>query len=572
MRTRLTLLWPVLLVATIAGVPSAASAPVQAGPTSTASVFVSPAGSDTAQCTKASPCATLNRAYAVARPGKTVEVAGGTYPAQTIAWRPGRDRAAQVVFHPTGKVTIDGDLNVYASGVRIAGRASGSITSWRSRTYSILVKGDMAVLGDSATQHPHNVTLEGIDGGSLGTYTSENVVVRDIDAGPVLLGAPCRRAESKIGPNVDEQFVPRNITWERVVVHGMDLDASALKANCHYGGLFIVSVRNLTIRDSVFTENVVYNIQVQNYVGAPATDVVIQNSWFGCPVLGSATVADAACNGQSSIQFNAASLFANWLLRYNSFSGSGASGADAYRASFQNVRFVGNAGRPPAPDVCRRPGVAFTSNAWVDNTCGVSDREISDPFVSTTPGREDLHLLSSTPAKGLVGGSTPDVTVRWDIDGRMRPLRLGRDAGSAQHESAEIVRWRAIGAAELGDNRSDVIARYGRPRASTVHQGTRTDTYRRPGGKLWLRYREDRAIEVGTTSPYYSTSAGIGPGVEASVARRQLGGSWSPCRGVYRRASGRNLVYLRSNRIGSGTISSVLILERAAELPCRPKR
>jgi hypothetical protein len=562
-------LFAVAVCAALIVLTSGAAPPVLGAPTP-AAVFVSPAGNDSSRCTQAAPCASFTRAYAVAQPGQTVDIAGGTYPEQNILWRPGRDDAAQVVFRPTGRVTIDGNLRVYASGVRIAGQATGSITNWRSRTYSIAVTRDMAVLGDSATRHPHNVTLEGIDGGSLGTYTSENVVVRDMDVGPVVLNA-CNRPESKIGPNIDaELFSPRNITWERVVVHGMDRDASAAQAGCHYGGLFVVSASGVTIRESVFTENIVYNIQVQNYVGSPATNVTVQNTWFGCPVLAVSEAPVKTCNGQASIQFNAATTFTDWLIRYNSFAASDATSAGGNRASFSNVRFVGNAGRRPGNDVCRRAGVSFSNNAWVGATCGSSDKSIANPFVNIGPGQEDLHLRPGTRASGLVVGSGADHDVAWDIERRMRPVRSGRDAGSVQRESAEIVPWKAIGLARLAMTREDVLAVYGRPRRSSIRGGVRTDTYRLHGGTVWLRYQDDRTVELGTTSTYYTTRTGLGPGSSTAGARRKLG-KWDLCRGVFRRALRSGIVHFRPDRT-QRKIVAVSVVRRSAEDTCTKRR
>ncbi|MDX6439390.1 MAG: hypothetical protein QOF45_1973, partial [Gaiellaceae bacterium] len=50
-----------------------------------ASVYLSTGGSDSNACTQAAPCKSFDRAYRVAAPGATVEVAAGSYPAQTIA-------------------------------------------------------------------------------------------------------------------------------------------------------------------------------------------------------------------------------------------------------------------------------------------------------------------------------------------------------------------------------------------------------------------------------------------------------------------------------------------------------
>ena len=49
-----------------------------------ASVFVSVGGSDAGGCSQAAPCRSFDRAFHVAGSGAVVEVAGGTYPAQTL--------------------------------------------------------------------------------------------------------------------------------------------------------------------------------------------------------------------------------------------------------------------------------------------------------------------------------------------------------------------------------------------------------------------------------------------------------------------------------------------------------
>ncbi|MBA2641797.1 MAG: hypothetical protein H0U82_02560, partial [Actinobacteria bacterium] len=512
----------------------------------------------------------LNRAYAVAQPGQTVQVAGGTYPTQNIDWRPGRDQASAVVFRPAGRVTIDGHLKVWASGVHIAGKATGTVTDWRSRTYSIRVTGDTAVLGDSASQHPRNVTLEGVDTGSLGTYTAETVLVRDIDAGPVVQGAACNRPQPVIGANVDaELFNPRNVTWERVVLHGFDRDQAAAEADCHTGGLFIVNGSNITIRESVFAENIVYNIQVQNYFGRPARNVLIENSWFGCPVLAGNEAATKTCNGQASLQFNAQSAFSDWLVRFNSFASLYAAGGEG---SYSNIRFVGNAGRAPGSNVCRGTGVSFRKNAWAAGTCSASDILLTSlPFVNSSPGQEDLKLRPKTRAAGLVVGSDPDFRIASDIEHRMRPVRAGRDAGAAQIESAEIVPGGAIGTVRLKVSRQKMIAFYGRPRRSSIRSGIRSDRYRAHGGTLWLRYRGSHVVAVGTTSGYYTTRGGIGPGSSVRDAQRLLGVSWDACRGLYRRAVGGGVLYIKTNRARRAVVT-VSNVARSAEEPCSPER
>ncbi len=560
------------IVATAGGASETLSAAVGARPEP--EVFLSPSGSDATRCTKAAPCASFNRAYAVAQPGQTVQVAGGTYPAQEIVWRSGRDKGAAVVFRPAGRVTIEGNLSVHASGVHIAGQATGRVTNWRSRTYSITVANDLIVAGDSATQKPYNVTVEGIDADSLQTMTAVNVIARDIDSGPIVQGAACDRPQPKIGANVDGEIggsAPRNHTWERVVVHGQDISLAGAQADCHTGGMFIVNGDGITIRDSVFTENVIYNIQVQNYVGAPARNVVIENNWFTCPTLAEWEAPQYTCNGQASIQFNAPSTFTNWLIRYNSFAINESVYGNGFDASFANVRFVGNVGQKPGPDVCGRAGITFSYNGWVGGKCGPTDASVTSPFVSLAKGAYDLRLRPGTRAAGLVVGSGPDFQVALDIERRMRPVRAGRDAGAVQLESAEIVPTRAIGSVRLKMSRDDVIDFYGRPRQSKSRSGIRSDMYRAHGGTLSLRYRDNRVVAVGTTSGYYTTRNGLGPGSSIRDAPRLLRARWDECRGLYRRAGGGGVVYVKPDR-ARRTVVTMSIVARSAEEPCSHER
>jgi len=62
-----------------------------------ASVFVAANGSDSAACTASAPCQTFQRGYQVAKPGQIVEVAGGTYPSQTLD-PPGKPAGASPVL------------------------------------------------------------------------------------------------------------------------------------------------------------------------------------------------------------------------------------------------------------------------------------------------------------------------------------------------------------------------------------------------------------------------------------------------------------------------------------------
>ncbi|MDX6439850.1 MAG: hypothetical protein QOF45_2433, partial [Gaiellaceae bacterium] len=65
--------------------PSITAATTACSSGGSASAYLSVSGSDSNACTQAAPCKSFDRAYRVAAPGATVEVAAGSYPAQTIA-------------------------------------------------------------------------------------------------------------------------------------------------------------------------------------------------------------------------------------------------------------------------------------------------------------------------------------------------------------------------------------------------------------------------------------------------------------------------------------------------------
>ena len=271
-------------------------------------LFVSPGGNDQGSCSQASPCAGWNAAYQRAAPGQVIGVAGGTYPTQVIQ---GRESTADlhpgctpetptncIVFQvdPGHVARINGALQVNGSSVWIDGttRSSYSVPA-RGRMYSIRVSGFVDTEATSLTDFPDHVIVQGIKATSFGVFDVHTAVFRDMDIGPATVGANCQIEqgtgfENKIGYAGGIRVAPTNVTLDRLIVHNQNRDRAGAASDCHFGGLFLVTARGLTIEKSVFSQNAVYNIQVQNFGGAPPpTQVTIQDNWFGCPVIGSMT-------------------------------------------------------------------------------------------------------------------------------------------------------------------------------------------------------------------------------------------------------------------------------------------
>jgi hypothetical protein len=156
-----------------------------------------------------------------------------------------------------------------------------------------------------------------------------------------------------------------------------------------------------------------------------------------------------------------------------------------------------------------------------------------------------------------------------DVDGHARPSRWRVDAGADQRESAAIVLGRTIGAITLGMAEQDVRTFYGTPRrvvTRVAYRGgprVRVATYRAHGGSLWVTFDETKVVGVGTSSVYYQTSRGLGPGAPGGMAA-SVGLRWVPCLKAYSRTVGGvrlSVSPARGNR--EAKVSSLSLLKNA---------
>lgn len=415
-------------------------------------VYVAPNGLDAGVCTKIAPCGSFDYAYHVASPGATIEIAGGTYPAQTVNLDLTKlDATSDVVFQPADGATvqIDGDLWMY-----------GSHAIFRNLKLHKLVS-----QASPGALTSHDVVFDNLDGETFNIGPNYGITIKGGDWGPSLAcrargsaydpstwcpaGSPHAATgndgnagdwENHIGPdgNIMNQW-PHDILVTNTRIHDQnstDLDAM------HTGGLFIISGHDIAIRNTVFQQDAVYDLQVQDFSSpdccgmtfGPPHDVVLENNWFGAPVRGVNDPGGATFNDeQPEVQLDPrhGACWSNWLIRYNSFYNGLALGLDG-DPCFDNVRVVGNVGEAPGPPQCftGAAGLTWDHNAWLGGTCGPTDVLIKNlPYRNTKIGNEDYHLTSG-PAVDLVPGTTADQQLATDIDGQPRPQGPAWDAGS----------------------------------------------------------------------------------------------------------------------------------------------
>jgi hypothetical protein len=345
------------------------------------------------------PCFTLDHAYHAAAPGQVVEIAGGTYPAQTLTADTAKAAAAAPVVltaAPGVRAVVDGEL-------RLAGASH------------LTVRG-LSVRGLSIEYPSDDVTVEQIDdNGHLGIWGASNVTLR---GGQVYETSPSGN-DPVIGADGFGQgtHVPRNVLIDSVSFHDWQL----LRAGDHIECIQIWLADGLTIRNSRFRHCAHHALFINEYapnVGAAAAmrNVTIENNFFDNPNIGfyaiqirPSNTLGVACD--------------NFLLRNNTF----------LQGTYIDCEGTGNRVMDNIlPSVgfgnCGVPGWSYAHNLVGDasaSACGATNVAASPLFVDAASF--DLHLAPGSP--GIDAGS-PSGYAPTDIDGQTRPIGAAADIGA----------------------------------------------------------------------------------------------------------------------------------------------
>jgi hypothetical protein len=208
--------------------------------------------------------------------------------------------------------------------------------------------------------YPDHVVVSGVRSTSFGVFNSDTITFEDMDVGPATVSTGCGILQ---GPGMENKIgsgggiltpVPTNITLDGLVIHDQNGDSGRINSDCHFGGLFLQTANGLTVKNTVFQGNVVYNVQIQNFGGVPAaTNIVFDRDSFGCPVAW--LYQGAGCDGQSSIQFDG--TFANVTIKNSAFAEGGNAGWGCYvgTCDYSQDTFSGNTFSAPAVTAAALP-------------------------------------------------------------------------------------------------------------------------------------------------------------------------------------------------------------------------
>jgi hypothetical protein len=357
---------------------SSGAAPRHAG--SPTKILVALQGHDGGSCgTSGNPCASLGGAYRAARPGDTVEIRSGTYPGeQTIEG--GKSSPRQITFRP-------------APGARV--HFTGMIFEFASHVVlEHLVVQDVTVGNYDETPGRSNATdvsMLHLTGRNFQIDSAKNVTIEGGSWGPAsACGGPVGGNNNSIRQPIPG-VAPENIVINRTVIH--DVQSYDL-VGCHIEGLAIFAGNHVTVSNSRFYGNSVYDVFVQANSGGSPNNLTFRRNWMAMPV-GTDGVENGTVIGFSGITSNVA-------LVDNRFNYIVSLDDDGLNPVFRHFTLRGNVGVLPYAG-CSLRGLTWDANLWRNGACSKTDVSLRGrplPYRNRSNGSAlDYRLTAATPAR-----------------------------------------------------------------------------------------------------------------------------------------------------------------------------
>jgi len=375
--------------------------------------FVSPTGDDTGNCTRADPCLTLNRAYALAGLGETVEMAGGNYDSVNVQDYPPKDNSTCVSDPASGSCVVV--MAAPNSTVNIGQLTLGKDRTVRGPSGLVFLSGgnQRIVSGDTTLWQPSQTALVGMSHRNYFMSGGSWITINGGEIGP-------NRSPDGTHPEVQRVYgtnplaVPQNVRFENIWFHDINTTSRTAHVDC----LQVENGTNMQIVGNRFTGcgsvglRMSFGVETED---GPPTNVLIENNAFG----------DCADIPVSQCYYSAQlGVGRNITVRNNSstmsIQGSNPSGYNGGPDGI-NVRYVGNAVNGTF-EPCDK--AYYSHNVVTGSPCSSADRRVSSiGFLSAT----DLRLRSSSPA--INAGDPRDFPAR-DALGLSRPRGAAPDAGA----------------------------------------------------------------------------------------------------------------------------------------------
>jgi hypothetical protein len=350
---------------------------------------MSPSGSDSSPCSQAQPCRTFDRAYRVAAPGATVEVAGGSYPGQTVSPDASKTSPNDVVFRPAAgaTVTVTGQID-----------ANGSHFELR----------DMTISQINFPRSADDITLRNVVNHGMWMQGPSNI---SIVGGEISCGFCDYHSHLQNGGG--DSRAPTNILFDGVYFHDWHSVAGE-----HTECLQIGGGDGITIRNSVFKNCATGN------GGLGATGALFVGFFgFGGPVTKNVLLENNFFYPSGNFYAIQMSDLQNLDLRYNSL----ASPIIIFdrEGPGTGMDIVGNImGFSGCSAESNGVAINWRYNVLQGGTCGPGDKNAAAGFMNAS---SNLHLAAGSAA---INAGDPAGFPGRDIDGQTRPGGAAPDAGA----------------------------------------------------------------------------------------------------------------------------------------------
>ncbi len=364
-------------------------------PPGSADLYMAANGSSTSNCTEAAPCSSFVRAYTLASPGDTVQIAGGNYSGQTINAAPKAAGAAPIVFEPATGATVR------VSSVRVN---QGSAIEFR----------DFTVTGD--TYNGCNCASSGQSGAVVREITYRRIKMQQF----FVRGADkVSYIDGEVGPNdsddgmnwITEPYQSSDPATD-ILLDGMRIhDFTKHNAGAHIDCVGLGNANGVTIRNSRIWTCAHFSIIFgTDPSGEYTRNLTIENNFLDCcdPSGGGFYSIGLGDGANVMIRFNSATLGFGWLNP----------NGDGVTNDVIDSNVISNNSSQNCSKATWRYNVVASGSACANGIVAATGF-VSDPL--------DLHLKAGAAA---IGAGNPTSYPATDIDGDARPRGSRADAGA----------------------------------------------------------------------------------------------------------------------------------------------